>query len=246
MATYGHIKLVATTGGIILKEDDRNWLNPANEEIKKKVIEAKDHLKDKAVSILTDESGKYLSVTLSEENEVGYDEEEFVEEDIDIEADNQLDNKLAEEKPKINFSGVKLEVPKDVKKPEENYFTNLNKVPCKVEKKAGLNYISWAEAWAKLKEIHPEAQYEIYCNENGLPYFRDECGVFAKVGVYVNEIEHIMILPVLNHLNKPVEKPDAFLINKTIMRCFAKAISMHGLGTYVFLGEDFPSEKDQA
>ena len=230
------IDIVAKTGGIKV---DGVWYNPANDEIKQRVLSAKEYMVGKDFNMVLDKSNRYTDINLAGRS----DYDEYVEEDNDIEAENQLDKKI-----NTNFTGVKLEKTEvkkpEIKKPENNYFTNLNKVSCKVEKKAGLNYISWAESWAKLKEIHPEAQYEIYCNENGLPYFRDECGVFAKVGVYVNDIEHIMVLPVLNHLNKPVEKPDAFLINKTIMRCLAKSIAMHGLGTYVFLGEDYPVTED--
>ncbi|MFW5852806.1 MAG: DUF1071 domain-containing protein [Nanoarchaeota archaeon] len=229
---YGTIKVVASTGGIILREDDRTWINPANDDIKSKVIEAKEHLVGKPVSIMTDESDKYLSVELAE-NEEDVDED-YSEEDIDVEADNKLDEKLQKE--------VSRTPKKEKIESKESYFTKLNKVDCKVERKMGLNYISWADAWYHLKRIHPDANYNIYCNENGLPYFRDESGVFAKVGVTVENKEHIMVLPVLDNTNKSVEKPNVFQINKTIMRCFAKAMAMHGIGTYVFLGEDIPKE----
>lgn len=243
---YGTIKLVAKTGGIILNENDTEWLNPANPEIKDKIIQASEQIKNKGVNITLDENRKYTNVVLAEDNTIGEAPEEYVEEDVDIEAENKLDEKIHQqhqEKTKQVFSGMKIEDSKENQEPtEENYFTKLNKIKCKVEKKGNLNYVSWAEAWNELKKRHPDSKYEIFCNDDGLPYFRDEAGVFAKVGVTVDGIEHIMVLPVLDHFNKAVEKPDIFQINKTIMRCFAKAMAMHGIGTYVFLGEDLPSE----
>ena len=36
-----------------------------------------------------------------------------------------------------------------------------------------------------------------------------------------------------------VEETTTFDINKTIQRAFTKAIAMHGLGLYVYQGEEF-------
>ena len=44
----------------------------------------------------------------------------------------------------------------------------------------------------------------------------------------------------MDHKNKAILSPDAMDINKAIMRCLAKAISMHGLGLYIYAGEDLP------
>jgi len=44
----------------------------------------------------------------------------------------------------------------------------------------------------------------------------------------------------MDHRNKAIKNPDAFAINTAIMRCMTKAISMHGLGLYIYAGEDLP------
>ncbi len=48
------------------------------------------------------------------------------------------------------------------------------------------------------------------------------------------------IHPVLDHRNQTLEQPNAFQINTSIQRCLAKAIALHGLGLYIFRGEDLP------
>lgn len=109
-----------------------------------------------------------------------------------------------------------------------------------VEKKGMLSYLSWAKAWDILKKQYPNAQYTIYENEQGFPYFTDGKWVWVKVGVTVNELEHKMILPVMNLKNQALqlENADMTVINKTIMRCLTKAIAMHGVGLSLYIGED--------
>ena len=63
-----------------------------------------------------------------------------------------------------------------------------------------------------------------------------------KTGVIINDIEHIEELPVLNHIQKPIpfDEINSFDINKTIQRSLTKACARHGLGLYVYSGEDLP------
>ena len=108
-----------------------------------------------------------------------------------------------------------------------------------VEKKNDLAYISWAMAWSALCDIYPDATFEKHCNEQGLPYFKDEQGYcFTKVTVVVNGKSITEILPVLNYANKAVKNPDSFQVNTSLQRCLAKAISLHGLGVHIYSGED--------
>ena len=51
------------------------------------------------------------------------------------------------------------------------------------------------------------------------------------------------MLPVLDYRNKPIPTPNAFDVNTSIMRCLVKAIAMHGLGLYIYAGEDTPEEE---
>ena len=114
------------------------------------------------------------------------------------------------------------------------------------EKKNGLTYLSWAWAWGKLKEFYPDANYTVYTNElNGMPYFTDGKTCTVKVGVTVEGLEHIEFLPVMDYRNKsiPYEAVTSFDVNKAVQRCLTKAIARHGLGLYIYAGEDLPEEE---
>lgn len=119
----------------------------------------------------------------------------------------------------------------------------------KAEKKGRADYLSWAHAWDMLKSKYPQAQRVIYESEHtGLNYFTDGKTAYVKVGVLVNDMEHIDMLPVMDHRNKsiPVDKVCSFEVNKTIQRATAKAIAMHGLGLSLWTGEDVPSQPAEA
>jgi hypothetical protein len=49
-------------------------------------------------------------------------------------------------------------------------------------------------------------------------------------------------LPVMDYRNKAIPNPDAFAVNTAMQRCLAKAIALHGLGLYIYAGEDLPDE----
>lgn len=132
----------------------------------------------------------------------------------------------------------------------KNYFTDLNGVDCskKIEKKNGLSYLSWAWAWAELKKRYPDSTYTIYENEHGLFYHTDGRTAWVKTGVTVNGIEHIEYLPVMDYRNNsiPVDKLTSFDVNKAIQRSLTKAVARHGLGLYIYAGEDLPEETTEA
>lgn len=114
-----------------------------------------------------------------------------------------------------------------------------------VEKKNGLSYLSWANAWREFCKVYPGATYEVKKNENGIPAFGDEkLGYMVYTTVTVEGLTHEMWLPVMNHMNKAVMNPDMFLVNKSVMRCLAKNLAMFGLGISLYAGEDIPDEKD--
>lgn len=116
--------------------------------------------------------------------------------------------------------------------------------------KGDFSYLSWAHAWGELKKHYPDATYEKHLFEvDGfqVPYMRDGKGnAFVQVTVTVDNNPVAEILPVLGFNNKPVQNPDAFEVNKALQRCLAKAIAMHGLGHYIYAGEDLPSLDDIA
>lgn len=131
----------------------------------------------------------------------------------------------------------------------DNYFAVLNgiNVKDKTEKKNGLTYLSWAWAWGEVKKLHPDAIYTIYENKDGLFYHTDGKTCWVKTGVTVNGIEHIEYLPVMDHRNNsiPLEKVTSFEVNKTIQRSLTKAVARHGLGLYIYAGEDLPEGEEK-
>lgn len=130
----------------------------------------------------------------------------------------------------------------------KNYYKELSELPIKrlVEKKGGLDYLSWSNAWDMLKKIYPNAQRKVYESEHSLNYFSDGNTAYVKVGIVVNDVEHIDYLPVMDFRNKsiPLAKLTSTDVNKTIQRATAKAIAMHGLGLSLWTGEDIPSENE--
>jgi hypothetical protein len=131
-----------------------------------------------------------------------------------------------------------------------NYFTALNSINVgdKIEKKNGLSYLSWAWAWGEIKKKHPDATYKIYENNNGLFYHTDGRTCWVKTGVTVAGIEHIEYLPVMDHRNNsiPTERVTSFDVNKAIQRSLTKACARHGLGLYIYAGEDLPEGEEAA
>ena len=108
------------------------------------------------------------------------------------------------------------------------------------EKKGKFNYLSWAYAVQELKRACPAARWGVTKAEDGSPFFKTECGYFVDVWVEVDGVSLSQIHPVLDHKNNPIEEPNAFQINTSLQRALAKAIALHGLGLYIFAGEDIP------
>ena len=136
---------------------------------------------------------------------------------------------------------------------EKNYFEKLNSINVndKTEKKNGLTYLSWAWAWGEVKKLFPNATYKIYetTNPQGYVcnYFTDGKTCWVKTGVIINELEHIEELPVMDYKNKsiPLETVTSFDVNKAIQRSLTKAVARHGLGLYIYAGEDLPEEESK-
>ena len=140
---------------------------------------------------------------------------------------------------------------------------NLND---KAESKNGLSYVSWANAWKAFKEVYPTASYKVINNpQTNLPYFIDPTlGIMVFTEVSADGLTYSMWLPVMDGANKAmktepytyqvwdkfkkayvekkVEAATMFDINKTLMRCLVKNLSMFGLALYIYAGEDMPEE----
>lgn len=125
-------------------------------------------------------------------------------------------------------------------------FKTLNSVDVSrnTEQKGNFTYLSWAFAVRELLKVVPEATWDIHeygPEDNRRPYMQTPAGCFVKVTVYVDGVGRTQVHPVLDNRNSTVNEPDAFQINTSIMRCLTKAISLHGLGLYIYAGEDLPT-----
>lgn len=127
---------------------------------------------------------------------------------------------------------------------EKSVFKTLNDINVNehVEQKNGLTYLSWAWAWAKVKENFPKAFYTIYEAANGCLYHTDGRTCWVKTGVTIDGMEHIEYLPVMDFRNNsiPVDKVTSTDVNKAVQRSLTKACARHGLGLYIYAGEDLP------
>ena len=105
------------------------------------------------------------------------------------------------------------------------------------EKKNGLTYLSWAWAVDQLLRVDPKAQWfypEYQRWGNG--------SVMVFCTVVANDIARTAQLPVMDYRNKPIAEPDSFAVNTAMQRCLAKAIALHGIGLYIYNGEDLPPD----
>ena len=250
----GILYYVATSGakGIKFEDEKDVWYNPNSQEArdmvrgefqgkKVKIILAKDLNKFSSIELVDQEQTKKQKTTIekAKEEEVPHTPPE--EEKNDSEGDIEI----------IDIESLGDELTYDFKKRDftsEYDVEKLLSMKLKTEKKGSQNltYASWAEVWGELKKIHPTAEFHVFENKTtGMPYVSDKAGAFVKVGVKIAGIEHICHLPVMDHFNKSVaeEKLDTFIINKSIQRALVKACAMHGLGLYVYQGEDYPEEQ---
>lgn len=138
------------------------------------------------------------------------------------------------------------------KKVQSSTFAVLNAINCNehTEKKNGMTYLSWAWAWQIVKQNFPDATYTIYEWQNamGCPqnYFTDGRTAWVKTGVTIGGIEHIEELPVMDYKNASIgiDRVTSFDVNKAIQRSLTKAVARHGLGLYIYAGEDLPDKAD--
>jgi hypothetical protein len=116
------------------------------------------------------------------------------------------------------------------------------------EKKGNLTYLSWAYAWQEIMKVCPDMTRKVYENEHGWNFHTDGRTAWVKVGVTVDGQEHIDYLPIMDAKNKaiPLEQVTSFDVNKAIQRSTTKAIGLHGLGLYIYAGEDRPDEEKTA
>jgi hypothetical protein len=114
------------------------------------------------------------------------------------------------------------------------------------EKKNNLTYLSWAWAWQEALKADPTAHFHVKTfmrdQFTEMPYMDVNGTALVWVSVYMFGQPRTCMLPVMDYKNKPILNPDAFAVNTAIMRCMTKALALHGLGLYIYAGEDLPEE----
>jgi hypothetical protein len=143
--------------------------------------------------------------------------------------------------------------------PTEMLKVNVNE---HTEQKNGLTYLSWSWAWAECLKADPNASWTLHLFEDKLfskvPYMTVMDTAMVMVDVMINGQTRTCQLPVMDNRNAPISlsgvkvtdkygkekvvRVDAFSVNTAIMRCLVKAIAMHGLGLYIYSGEDLPEQ----
>lgn len=129
----------------------------------------------------------------------------------------------------------------------QNSFATLSQINVSehIEKKGQFAYLSWPFAVAQLRLAEPTACWEVK-RVNDAPYLKTDTGYYVEVAVTVQGITLSQIHPVLDSKNRPIGEPNAFDINTSIQRCLVKAIALHGLGLYIYAGEDMPEVEKPA
>lgn len=122
---------------------------------------------------------------------------------------------------------------------QENHYSQLAKIDVngKTEKKGRFTYLSWAFAVDELMKADPKANWEIHEPK----FYGQQVMVSCTVTAFDKPV--YMWLPVMNNSNAPLNNPSVCDINKAQMRCLVKAIACHGLGLYIYAGEDLPIDE---
>ena len=127
---------------------------------------------------------------------------------------------------------------------KKSTFDSLNAINVndRTEKKGNLTYLSWSWAWQEVKKRFPDATYTYHRDsETNLPFsYKEGVGAFCHTSVTIKGETLEMWLPVMDNRNQSVLKPTSTQINNTLMRCLTKNLAMHGLGLYIYAGEDIP------
>lgn len=140
---------------------------------------------------------------------------------------------------------------KDTK--EQTSFELLRSVNLKgrVEKKGKFSYLSWSDAIDELLKHDPSARWAFtsyplpgQAGDFMVPYLQTPLGYFVEASVTAFGLTRAQLHPVLDDRNQPIKNPSTFDINKSHQRALVKCIALHGLGLYVYQGEDLPVDEE--
>lgn len=146
---------------------------------------------------------------------------------------------------------------------KDSIYQKLSKIDVNkyISKKMGLDYVSWANAWALAKAIYPTIKKKITEYPEYIPtqegwkatgrtvdYRLTPFGCEVEVTVTIEDEEFSSNLYVMNNRGQTVDYKNLnyAMINKTQQRCLVKALANAGLGLSVYAGEDLPSDENEA
>lgn len=128
-----------------------------------------------------------------------------------------------------------MNAPESVKSPFETLAAiNVNG---HTETKGKFTYLSWPFAVGEISKADPSVTWEF---PDPVVYADQTMMVFCNVTAFGKTMRSF--LPVMDNRNAPIKNPNAFDINKAYQRCLVKGIALHGLGLYIYAGEDLPEE----
>ncbi len=121
------------------------------------------------------------------------------------------------------------------------------------QKEFTLEYLSWSYGWREMKRIDPNAsetvhEFPMFDNQfqiiEGItvPYLKTPQGFFVRNTVTLQGKSETEWLPIVENAKYPLSNPNSFQINTSNKRCFVKALAKHGLGLYLYAGEDMPED----
>lgn len=157
-------------------------------------------------------------------------------------SNQELENQDVAQETSVESQSIVTNIPNGwASSPVELLKLNVNS---HTEKKGNLTYLSWAWAWAEALKADPTANFMVHMFE-GKPYMNVNGGGMVWVTVTMFNKPMTCFLPIMDFKNRCIADPDAFEVNKTIMRCLTKALALHGLGLYIYAGEDLPEDVEK-
>ena len=113
-----------------------------------------------------------------------------------------------------------------------------------------LSYLSWAWAWDTLMCLYPDSYTTINRpTDSDFPYWTDgkTCWVDVSVTLVWNGNERVRseVFPIMGYSNQsiPLDAVTSFDVNTALQRAWTKCIARHGLGFYIYAGQDLPNEE---
>lgn len=133
---------------------------------------------------------------------------------------------------------------------EKSVFMTLSAIDVtgKLKKKNGMDYLPWSSAWAIVKELYPDAHYDVHKNESGWLYHTDGKTCWVEVSVTIQGETQTETLAVMNHRNTSIAADEVMSTeaNKSIKRALVKCLALFGLGLSLWNGEELSDTAKKA